>query len=133
MWFWKRDRRGNVAYMSLSSSIPCEAVDMSWDGQNVGPRNNLGTRCGRLLVILMGVYSLVVTILVLARAEFSLGLPTPLGNDPNGFVPASVGAPPRWRTFMRNESNPYHIPDDVFVNETRTRETIERLVQTHCK
>ncbi|KAK2777210.1 hypothetical protein CKAH01_12176 [Colletotrichum kahawae] len=131
MWFWKGDRRGNVAYVSLSTSVPCEAVDMSWDSHNVRPRNVLGARCGRLLVIVLCVYSFVVTILVLATAKVNLWPATPLGNDPNGFVPASVGAPPRWRTFLRNESNPYHIPDDVFANETMTRETVARLVQTH--
>ncbi|KAJ0345603.1 hypothetical protein KNSL1_008257 [Colletotrichum chrysophilum] len=71
------------------------------------------------------------TILVLATAKVSLWLAAPLGNDPNGFVPASVGGSPRWRTFVRNESNPYHIPDNVFASEIKTRETVERLIQTH--
>ncbi|KAE9567329.1 hypothetical protein CGMCC3_g16487 [Colletotrichum fructicola] len=71
------------------------------------------------------------TILVLATVKVSLWLAAPLGNDPNGFVPASVGAPPRWRTFVRNESNPYHIPDNVFASEIMTRETVESLIQTH--
>lgn len=85
------------------------------------------------MVILLCFYSLATIILVLAMAKVSLWLAAPLGNDPNGFVPASVGAPPRWRTFVRNESNPYHIPDNVFASEIKTRETVERLIQTHCK
>ncbi|KAF3799862.1 hypothetical protein GCG54_00010055 [Colletotrichum gloeosporioides] len=131
MWFWKRDRRGHVAYVSLSTSSPCEAVDMSWDGHNIRPKNGPRTWYGRLLVILLCVYSLVMTILVLATAKVNLWLTAPLGNDPNGFVPASVGAPLRWRTFVRNESNPYHIPDDVFASKIRTRETVERLIRMH--
>ncbi|TQN65608.1 Cyclochlorotine biosynthesis protein R, partial [Colletotrichum shisoi] len=131
MWSSKRNQRDNVAYVSLSTSLSCEAADSSLDGHEVRPKNGLGARCGRLWTVGLSVYSLIMTILVLVTAEVNLWLATPLGSDPNGFVPASVGSPLRWRTFVRNESNPYHIPDDVFADEIRMRETIERLVQTH--
>ncbi|WQF84095.1 Putative mycotoxin biosynthesis protein UstYa [Colletotrichum destructivum] len=131
MWFSKCNQRDNVAYVSLSTSLSCETADTSWDGHEVRPKNGLGVRCGHLWIIGLSVYSLVMTILVLVTAEVNLWLATPLGSDPNGFVPASVGSPLRWRTFVRNESNPYHIPEDVFADKIRTRETIERLVQTH--
>lgn len=106
---------------------------MSLDGHNVRPKNGLRTWCGCFLVILLCIYSLAMAILVFSTAKVNLWLVAPLGNDPNGFFPASVGAPPRWRTFVRNESNPYHIPDDVFASRISTREAVDRLVQTHCK
>ncbi|KAK1570019.1 uncharacterized protein LY79DRAFT_653645 [Colletotrichum navitas] len=96
---------------------------------SVGARDG----CKRLwVIVLLGVYSLVMTILVMVIADAcSVQVSTPLGGDPNGFVPAGVGAPMHWKTFVRNDSNPYHIPDDVFTDQTKTRKTVDRLIQIH--
>ncbi|EFQ25773.1 uncharacterized protein GLRG_00917 [Colletotrichum graminicola M1.001] len=84
------------------------------------------------LIALLSIYSLIMTVFVMVVAEAcKVNLSPSLGGDPNGFVPSGVGEPLRWRTFVRNDSNPYYIPDDVFEDKAKTRKVVNSLVTIH--
>ncbi|KAK1974451.1 hypothetical protein LZ30DRAFT_670238 [Colletotrichum cereale] len=121
-------------YTNLSPSPDGEETELSWEGHQK-PRGRqwagLKIDCRHLCVIGLCAYSLVMTILVMVLAEINAGRSARLGSDPNGFVPPMVGASLRWRTFVRNDSNPYHIPDDVFTDQAKTAKAVDRLIQTH--
>ncbi|KDN71468.1 hypothetical protein CSUB01_12104 [Colletotrichum sublineola] len=102
-------------YADLSASPSGEEADLSWEGhQKLRSRQRFWLRSDLMVL-----------------AEINTGRSAILGSDPNGFVPETVGAPLHWRTFLRNDSNPYHIPDDVFTDQTKTRKAVDKLIQMH--